>query len=231
MAWRRFVLRPAVEVAASMVHPTTGWTVDRLLDHLDSALPYVAVTGPVAAGKTRLAERLVQTTAARLISEPARHDVADTFLAHRSGNAWAVQLEFLEGRVQLLGQDLPAWNDPQSAWVSDFWFGQSLAYAEAWLPARQFDLFHPIWEDARSRVIEPKLIVFLDLATDRLVRRIGQRGCPEVDGLMAERLEAIRRALLRLVDSPGQGPVIWVADEDEDRVFSEVLAAVEAMNT
>ena len=231
MAWRRFVLRPAVEVAASMLHPTTGWTVGRLLDHLDSALPYVAITGPVAAGKTRLAERLVQGASARLINEHAHRDMADTFRAHRSGNAWAVQLEFLEGRVRLLGQDLPDWSDPKSTWVSDFWFGQSLAYAEVWLSPRQFDLFCPIWEDARSRVIEPKLTVLLDVETDRLVRRIRRRGCPEADGLMSERLEAIRQALLRLVDSPGHGPVMWPADEDEDRIFAEVLAAVEAMSS
>ena len=230
MAWRRFVLRPAVEVAASMVHPTTGWTVRRLLDHLDSALPYVAITGPVAAGKTRLAERLVRGASARLISEHAHRDMADAFRDHRAGNAWAVQLEFTQGRVRLLGQDLPGWSDPKSTWVSDFWFGQSLAYAEVWLSPRQFDLFCPIWEDARSRVIQPKLTVLLDVATDRLIRRIKRRGCREADGVMSERLEAIRQALLRLVDRQGHGPVMWLADEDEDRIFAEVLAAVEAMN-
>lgn len=231
MVWRRFVLVPAVEVAASMLHPTTGWTVRRLLDHLDSALPYVAITGPVAAGKTRLAERLVRGASARLISEHAHRGMADAFCAHRSGNGWAVQLEFLEGRVRLLGKDLPGWSDPNSTWVSDFWFGQSLAYAEVWLSPRQFDLFCPIWENARSRVIEPKLTVLLDVATDRIVRRIRRRGYPEADGLIPERLETIRQALLRLADSPGHGPVMWLADEDEDRIFAEVAAAVEAMNT
>lgn len=231
MAWRRFVLKPALEVAASMVHPTTGWTVRRLLDHLDSALPYVAITGPVAAGKTRLAERLVQGASARLIGEHANRDLADAFRAHRAGNAWDVQLEFLEARVRLLGQDLPHWSDQNYTWVSDFWFGQSLAYAEVWLSPRKFDLFCTIWQDARSRVIEPKLAVFLDVATDRLVRRIGRRGSPETNNLTFERLEAIQQALRRLVDRPGHGPVMWLADDDEDRIFAEVTAAVEAINT
>ncbi len=34
MAQRRFVLEPAAEVAGSMVHPTTGLTISRLLDRL-----------------------------------------------------------------------------------------------------------------------------------------------------------------------------------------------------
>jgi len=66
---RRFVLEPAAEVAADMLHPTIGWTVARLLMHLNSAQPYVAITGPIAAGKTRLAERLAAAISAHLIVE------------------------------------------------------------------------------------------------------------------------------------------------------------------
>ena len=69
MAWRRFVLEPAAEVAGSMIHPTIRWTLARLLAHLNESMPYVAITGPIAAGKTRLAERLAGEIAGRLISE------------------------------------------------------------------------------------------------------------------------------------------------------------------
>ncbi len=230
MAWRRFVLEPAVEVAASMIHPTTGWSVGRLLEHLDSAVPYVAITGPVGAGKSRLAKRLVQETPARLITEEVFPDMAAAFRSHRSGNVWAVQLEFLEGRVGLLRQDLPAWSEPGVTWVTDFWFGQSLAYAEVWLSPRQFASFRPAWEDARSRVIEPKLTVFLDVPTDRFVRRIEGRGSQKAEGPPPDRLEAIRQAFRRLMDTPGHGPVLWLLDEDEDQALVEVLAAVDAMN-
>lgn len=230
MAWRRFVLQPAVEVAASMVHPTIGWTVRRLLDHLDSALPYIAVTGPVAAGKTLLVERMVQRASARLIGQDVCPAMEDVFRTHRAGNTWEVQLEFLEGRARSLSRDLPGWSDSGSTWVSDFWFGQSLAYAEVWLSPRQFDLFCPIWEEARSRVVEPKLVVLLDVAADRLARRIRRRGYTAADGLMPERLEAVRQALLRAVESPGHGPVMWLADEGDERIFAEVAAAVKAMS-
>ena len=69
MAWRRFVLEPAAEVAGTMLHPTIRWTIARLLEHLNSARPYVAITGPIAAGKTQLAERLAAAISARLMVE------------------------------------------------------------------------------------------------------------------------------------------------------------------
>ena len=69
MAWRRFVLEPAAEIAPSMVHPTTGWTVARLLEHLNTTPPYVAIAGGIGAGKTRLAEQLAPRADARLIAE------------------------------------------------------------------------------------------------------------------------------------------------------------------
>ena len=35
MSFRRFVLRPALDVAADMVHPVSGMTLQQLVDHLD----------------------------------------------------------------------------------------------------------------------------------------------------------------------------------------------------
>ena len=52
MAWRRFVLEPAAEVAPEMVHPGTGWTIARLLDHLNQTPWYLAIAGPIGVGKS-----------------------------------------------------------------------------------------------------------------------------------------------------------------------------------
>jgi len=43
MAFRRFVLEPASEVAPWMVHPESGWTVQRLLEHINQGADVVAV--------------------------------------------------------------------------------------------------------------------------------------------------------------------------------------------
>ena len=62
MACGRFVLEPAAEVAGEMRHPLIGWSVARLLEHLNTALPYLAIAGAIAPGKTNLARQLCEKT-------------------------------------------------------------------------------------------------------------------------------------------------------------------------
>ena len=55
MAFRRFVLEPAVEIAPTLVHPTSGWSIQQLHAHLDHAKNYLALVGPAGSGKTDVA--------------------------------------------------------------------------------------------------------------------------------------------------------------------------------
>ena len=43
MSFRRFVLQPALDVAANMVHPESGMTLQQLVDHLDPAAPIIVI--------------------------------------------------------------------------------------------------------------------------------------------------------------------------------------------
>jgi 2-amino-4-hydroxy-6-hydroxymethyldihydropteridine diphosphokinase len=107
MAWRRFVIEPAAEVAGDMLHPTTRWTISRLLEHLNTAPPYVAITGAIAAGKTQLAQRLSAAVSSRLVLEQPDWPLLDAFYTNPSGHAWQTELEFLHHRTRLLA-DQPA---------------------------------------------------------------------------------------------------------------------------
>ncbi|NLF09422.1 MAG: 2-amino-4-hydroxy-6-hydroxymethyldihydropteridine diphosphokinase [Pirellulaceae bacterium] len=102
MAWRRFVLEPAAEIAGEMIHPTVCWNIARLLEHIDTTPPYIAITGGIAAGKSRLAERLAEELPARLIEERPDWKRLESFYADPPASAWATEIGFLNQRIELM---------------------------------------------------------------------------------------------------------------------------------
>src|SRR5208283_701934 len=109
MAWRRFVLEPAAEVAPEMLHPSTAWTITRLLNHLNQTPWYLAIAGPIGVGKSRLAAEIAEKTNARLLDEqfdPAR---LETFYGNPYSHAWQIELEFLEQRASQLAIGQAEW--------------------------------------------------------------------------------------------------------------------------
>lgn len=233
MAWRRFVLEPAAEIAAEMVHPTTGWSVGRLLTHLNTATPYVAIAGPIAAGKTELAQALAARLTTRWTAEQIDVDLLSAFYADPVERAWRTELAWLEQRTRQLARSDPRWAAPEVrpvCWtVSDFWFDQSAAFADVWLPDARRAEFRQLWRTARASVQPPKLIVLLDVPTAALQERIRARGRPYEQGLSAEQLERIRAAILTQIAAPDLGPVLRLTGEEEEQGAAETLAALQAM--
>lgn len=229
MAWRRFVLKPAVEVAAEMVHPCIGWTVGRLLEHLETTPFYVAITGGIGAGKTALACRLGERFGASLLGVPADPRRLEAFYRDPDSHAWPTELQFLEDRQALLSRSRPPGPRASACWVSNFWFDQSLAFARVWLAGRQLAEFEELWRMAREQVLQPRLIVLIDLPGELLWQRVQARGRPGEVQLGAERLEEIRQSVRAEATAPGKGPLLVWQDDDLDAACEEVGAAMAAM--
>jgi 2-amino-4-hydroxy-6-hydroxymethyldihydropteridine diphosphokinase len=70
MAYRRFVLQPAAEIAPWMPHLESGWTVQRLLEHLDRGENAVAVAGESAKHVDRFLEELQTRISHKLETSP-----------------------------------------------------------------------------------------------------------------------------------------------------------------
>lgn len=223
MAWRRFVLEPAAEIAPSLVHPTTGWTIARLLEHLNSARDYLAITGPPGAGKTELAHRLAVKASAELLLRPNPPVTAED---DSPGSVWATQIQFLRQWSRLLaGQGAP-WVDHHVAVVSDFWFDQCRAYAEVSLPEVELEAFRQKWDSARQRVVQPKLVVFLDPPLEAALDPVDSRGIDSCGrGWLARLGEAIRWE----AGQPGKGPVLRLTNAKLAQAEAEVLTALQSM--
>ena len=231
MAWRRFVLEPAAEIAGEMRHPLVGWTLDRLLEHLNTARPYVALGGPIGAGKTLLAEKLWRTKLARFVAETLEESELEAFYADPAGRAWAMELEFLEMRRLLLSavkDDEGAWAENRLA-VSDFWFDQSAAFARVWLAPDRFAAFQRHFTELQREVVHPKLLVLLDAPAEELFQHIRRRGRRGEELLTLEQLERIRQSILHQAAMPDVGPMLKLGSGAAEESLQEVTAAIEAM--
>jgi deoxyadenosine/deoxycytidine kinase len=245
MSFRRFVLEPAAEIAGELRHPAIGWTVARLLDHLRTAVPYVAVAGIPGAGKSGLAGDVFSRCGARLIVEPIEDELLSAFYANPAQLAWLTEMELLQRRVDLLRRD--AWAEPQRPAISDFWFGQSLAFASVWLrrsetpgnppsskgpaavPPDRLAEFQTHWHAGAAKVMPPKLIVWLDLAPQRAAEHLAARGRPYEQALALEWFQTLRQALDQRLRQPDQGPLLRLTGDDFAQHVDEVVAAIAAM--
>lgn len=77
MALRRFVLEPAAEVAAGMLHPTLGVTIGDVWEHVRSTAPTARIAGGAAQDRRRLLE-LLELTLVRGPHAPAAWQVSLT---------------------------------------------------------------------------------------------------------------------------------------------------------
>ncbi|HEY2839325.1 MAG TPA: 2-amino-4-hydroxy-6-hydroxymethyldihydropteridine diphosphokinase [Pirellulales bacterium] len=213
MAFRKFVIEPAAEIAPEMRHPQIGWTLGELREHLLNAIPYVAITGAAAVGKSLLASQIVASCDARRIVDPAE-SLLRPAAGGVSGPSRPRQIEWLRRREPLVRR--ATWTDPARLAVSDFWLEQSLAYADAELEAEtvqdcaeEQDELQSAWLQACRESVSPKLLVLLDPPSHSAV--------------------AAQRELILRSDQPGLGPVLRLTSADSQANFAEAAAAIAAM--
>jgi len=228
MAWRRFVLEPAADIAPGMIHPILGWSVARLWDHLRTAKDYLAITGPIASGKTWLAKRLAAATGACWIPDGRPSFFCDPALANPVGDAEDAELASLAHRARLVAQDSPVWREARTFWVSDFWLDQSLAFVRAMLPEERWRSYVAHWQEISPQVVRPKLVVALDVPAVKIRDRLVEHGSILASWTEAA-LERFRVALDWCLGRAEVGPVLRLNDPSSEQALEEVLAAVEAM--
>ena len=227
MAFRRFVLASAVEVAAELVHPVIGWTVQQLWEHLNHATPYVAIAGAAAIGKTKVSETLARQVPARQIADPPHPGRWSRLEDDSAGQAWRSEVEFLQNRVRQLDTDL--WPDTAEWVVSDYWFDQSVAIASELLSPPRRTQYQTMWQQARVRVTRPKLVVLLDIPAEELATRIAGIGYSEEESLTISKLDRLRDAVARRVFRPDVGPALRVDACHTESAVNEITSAIQAM--
>ena len=223
MAFRRFVIEPAAEVAPRVRDPLIGWTMCELADHLRTAKPYVAIASLDAAASATLASHLATSCGARTIIDPAAAALHGAAPSNLSGRDFAAEIELLAVRRELL---LPRnWIEPARLAVSQFWLEQSRAQVVSLaIEHQRADLIAAV-DRATADVVRPKLLVLLFEPPDESSTPAQNHN---VSGPSAAEDHFL--ALAAAARRPGVGPLLELSSPDPRANQAEVAAAIAAMS-
>ena len=135
---------------------------------------YIAVEGPIGAGKTALAERLGTRLDATLVLEETDNPFLADFYADRPGAALQAQLFYLLNRhrqqTALRQADLFS-----QITISDYLFDKDKIFAYLNLDDNELFIYQRLYDLLARDVPPPDLVIYLQAPTDVLLRRLRSR--------------------------------------------------------
>ena len=142
---------------------------------------YLAVEGPIGAGKTTLAERLATRLDATLVLEDTENPFLADFYGDRPGAALQAQLFYLlnRHRQQTALQQADLFSQTM---VADYVFDKDKIFAYLNLDDNELFIYQRLYDLLARDVPRPDLVIYLQAPTDVLLRRLRNRASePEAD--------------------------------------------------
>jgi deoxyguanosine kinase len=135
---------------------------------------YIAIEGPIGAGKSALAERLATRLDATAVLEEPENPFLTDFYGGRAGAALQAQLFYLLNRhrqqLALRQADLFA-----QAIVTDYLFDKDKIFAYLNLDDNELFIYQRLFDLLSSDIPSPDLVIYLQAPTDVLVARLNER--------------------------------------------------------
>lgn len=183
----------------------------------------VSIIGPVAVGKTTLAEFLARELPAELIREAYAEN---PFLAASyDGDVQAqlpAQLYFLMSRAgQLSTLNWPG----DGAFVSDYGFCQDAIFAGLNLAGDEFEVYEKVLTGVTPLIHQPQAMIHLDASVETLTKRIERRGRRYERAMTAEFLEKLRSGCEQAARA-ATCPVLRLDCDKVDLLDSSARAAI-----
>ena len=151
---------------------------------------FIAVEGPIRAGKSTLANVLSETLHARRLSEPEDNPFLDRFYKGEPGMAFATQMWFLmERHEQMLGL-----GDFTFPIVSDYLFEKDKIFAYINLTDAELALYNRYYQMFRADIPTPELVIYLQATPDVLKQRLKRKGLPGERAISDKYIEQVAAA-------------------------------------
>lgn len=191
------------------------------LANRQSSPRFIAVEGPIGAGKTSLAKRLAESLSAELIlEEAAENPFLERFYRDGQPAALPAQMFFLFSRarqIETLRQpDLFA-----SVRVADYVFGKDQLFAELNLSSDEMALYRQVVESLKVDAPVPDLVIYLQASVDSLLHRIARRGIGYERAINRRYLERLTDAYARYFHDYDDGPLLIVNASQIDPVHND----------
>ena len=184
---------------------------------------YIAVEGAIGAGKTMMAERIGTRLDATVVLEDADNPFLADFYADRAGASLQAQLFYLLSRhrqqTSLRQTDLFS-----QITVSDYLFDKDKIFAYLNLDDNELFIYQRLYDLLARDVPPPDLVVYLQMPTDVLLRRLRARSTdPETAALQpdAEYLKELNEAYHHFFFHYNATPLLVVETSELDSHASE----------
>jgi deoxyguanosine kinase len=180
---------------------------------------YIAVEGPIGAGKSSLAELLAAELGARLVVEqPGDNPFLAPFYKDPRRFALSTQLFFLLQRYGQQAELLQGNLFEQGGVVSDYLFAKDRLFATLNLSPEELVLYDRVYQALRPRVMTPDLVIYLQARTEVLLARIEKRGRPEEKPIRPDYLRDVARAYAEYFFNYSEGALLIVDASEIDFV-------------
>ncbi|WP_145409656.1 deoxynucleoside kinase [Paenibacillus xylanexedens] len=185
--------------------------------------PFIAVEGPIGAGKTTLATMLSQELNLPLVKEIVEEN---PFLAsfYQDIDEWSFQLEmfFLCNRFKQLEDTGAHYVKQHTPVISDYHIYKNMIFAERTLKGTKRDKYRQIYHLLTDDLPKPNLVLYIEAELDTLMYRINKRGRSfeqDMDPAYMEQLIAdYKTGMAYLADGPNPPIIIKVDAEALDFV-------------
>jgi deoxyadenosine/deoxycytidine kinase len=182
---------------------------------------YIAVEGPIGAGKTSLAKRLAESLSADLVlEEVAANPFLERFYRDGQSAALPAQMFFLFARARQI-EGLRQADMFSTVKVSDYLFAKDNLFAELNLTAEELSLYQQVVDSLNIDAPVPDLVIYLQASVDSLLTRIARRGIGFERAINRRYLERLTDSYARFFHAYNDGPLLIVNASQIDPINNE----------
>ena len=177
-------------------------------------LRYIAVEGPIGAGKTSLARRLAERLGADPVLErPEENPFLARFYQDMPRYALPTQIFFLFQRARQL-EPLAQPDLFARPVVADFMIEKDPLFARVTLSSDEFVLYQKVYDAVRPQAPVPDLVIYLQAQPATLIERIRRRAAGYERGIEEDYLALLAESYARFFHHYAAAPVLIVNSEN-----------------